>query len=94
MLVAKTETQPFQPQATQVAGGAVPLYANLGNLHFKVSTKSTKAQAYFDQGMRLAFGFNHAEAQRAFQARSSSIPSAQCARGAKRGCSAPTSTRR
>jgi hypothetical protein len=27
-----------------------------------------RAQAYVDQGMRLAFGFNHAEAQRAFRA--------------------------
>lgn len=68
ILVAKTETQPFQPAPMQAAGGAVPLYPNLGGLHFKVSTKNAKAQAYFDQGLRLAFAFNHAEAQRAFQA--------------------------
>jgi tetratricopeptide (TPR) repeat protein len=82
ILVAKTETQPFQPQATQVASGTVPLYRNLGNLHFRISTKSSKAQAYFDQGMRLAFGFNHAEAQRAFQAAQKLDPEcAMCAWG-------------
>jgi tetratricopeptide (TPR) repeat protein len=80
--VARTETQPFQPQAMQAAGGAVPLYPNLGKLHFKVTTKSTKAQAYFDQGLRLAFGFNHAEAQRAFQAAQKLDPDcAMCAWG-------------
>ena len=66
--VAKTETTPFQPQPMQAAGGEVPLYQNLGTLAFQVRTRNAKAQAYFDQGLRLAFAFNHAEAQRAFQA--------------------------
>ncbi len=70
----KGETAPFtaatakasaQPQDALVA---VPLYADLGKLGFKIGTANRKAQAYFDQGLRLAFGFNHAEAQRAFQA--------------------------
>jgi len=77
ILVAKTETQPFQAAPMQAAGGAVPLYPNLGTLHFRVSTHSAKAQAYFDQGLRLAFGFNHAEAQRAFQSAQKLDP--QCA---------------
>jgi tetratricopeptide (TPR) repeat protein len=64
----KSETAPFQPAPMQAASGEVPLYKNLGSLAFKVSTRSPKAQAYFDQGLRLSFGFNHAEAQRAFQA--------------------------
>lgn len=64
----KSETRPFQPQPMQAAGGDVPLYDNLGKLSFKVGTRNAKAQAYFDQGMRWAFAFNHAEAQRAFQA--------------------------
>ena len=64
----KTETAPFQPAPMQAASGDVPLYANLGALAFKVGTREPQAQAYFDQGMRLAFGFNHAEAQRAFRA--------------------------
>ncbi len=40
MLVAaaKTETTPFQPVPMQAAGGDVPLYRDLGRLHFKVTT--------------------------------------------------------
>jgi len=67
LAAAKTETAPFQPAPMQAATGDVPLYRNLGKLSFKVTTNSTRAQAYFDQGLRLGFGFNHAEAQRAFQ---------------------------
>jgi tetratricopeptide (TPR) repeat protein len=66
--LAKAETAPFQPMPMQAAQGEVPLYPTLGSLSYRISTRSPKAQAYFDQGLRLAFGFNHAEAQRAFQA--------------------------
>ena len=68
LVLAQGETKPFKPQPMQAAGGDVPLYGNLGTLSFKVGTRNAKAQAYFDQGMRWAFAFNHAEAQRAFQA--------------------------
>ncbi len=63
----KSETKPFKPPPMQAAGGEVPLYNNLGTMSFKVGTRNAKAQAYFDQGIRWAFAFNHAEAQRAFQ---------------------------
>jgi len=53
--------------ATWYAGGdTVPLYDNLGTHHIEISTRLPRAQAYFDQGMRLVYGFNHAEAIRAF----------------------------
>jgi tetratricopeptide (TPR) repeat protein len=82
LVATKTETQPFQPVPMQAAGGVVPLYPNLGKLQFKVSTRSAKAQAYVNQGIRLAFGFNHAEAQRAFQAAQKLDPDcAMCAWG-------------
>lgn len=68
LLLAQGETRPFRPQPMQAAAGDVPLYDNLGKLSFKVGTRNARAQAYFDQGMRWAFAFNHAEAQRAFQA--------------------------
>ena len=45
----------------------VPLYTNLGDLHHRISTSVPEAQRYFDQGMRLVFAFNHAEAIRAFE---------------------------
>ena len=67
LILAQAETKPFKPQPMQAAGGEVPLYDNLGTLSFKVGTRNAKAQAYFDQGIRWAFAFNHAEAQRAFQ---------------------------
>jgi tetratricopeptide (TPR) repeat protein len=44
----------------------VPLYDDLGTLTYAVTTTSTLAQRYFDQGLRLTYAFNHAEALRAF----------------------------
>ncbi len=43
-----------------------PLFENLGNHHFPISTENERAQAFFDQGLRLTYAFNHAEAHRAF----------------------------
>ena len=48
------------------ADGTVPLYDNLGNHHYEVTVRVPAAQRYFDQGMRLAWAFNHGEAIRAF----------------------------
>lgn len=45
----------------------IPLFDNLGKHHYPVSTSSPMAQRYFDQGLILAFGFNHAEAARSFE---------------------------
>lgn len=47
--------------------GDVPLWTNLGSLTYPISTKNAEAQAYFDQGLRQAANFNHAEARRAFR---------------------------
>lgn len=44
-----------------------PLWENLGSLSFPVTTSSALAQTYFDQGLRFAYGFNHAEAARSFR---------------------------
>ena len=43
-----------------------PLYNDLGTHHKAVGTKVPAAQQYFDQGLRLVYGFNHAEAIRSF----------------------------
>lgn len=48
------------------SGKTAPLFSGLGGLHFSISTKNKKAQQYFDQGLMLSFGFNHAEAARSF----------------------------
>jgi tetratricopeptide (TPR) repeat protein len=44
-----------------------PLFTGLGNYHHAITTKSPMAQRYFDQGLTLAFAFNHAEAERSFR---------------------------
>jgi tetratricopeptide (TPR) repeat protein len=44
-----------------------PLYRGLGNIRFPVTTRSPAAQAYFDQGLAFAYGFNHAAAIASFQ---------------------------
>ncbi len=46
---------------------AVRLYEGLGKHHFRISTHVLMAQRYFDQGMILMYGFNHAEAARSFR---------------------------
>src|SRR5439155_11434192 len=45
---------------------APPLYTDLGTHHKAVGTRVPLAQQYFDQGLRLVYGFNHAEAIRSF----------------------------
>jgi tetratricopeptide (TPR) repeat protein len=47
--------------------GPVRLHEALGRHHFRISTPIPMAQRYFDQGMILMYGFNHAEAARSFQ---------------------------
>ena len=44
-----------------------PLWTGLGSITYKITTTNERAQAYFDQGLRLAYAFNHGEAQRAFR---------------------------
>ena len=39
----------------------------LGDVHHPVSTKNREAQQFFDQGLKLVYGFNHDEARRSFQ---------------------------
>ena len=39
----------------------------LGNLHYPITTNSPKAQEFFEQGLRLVYGFNHWEAIQAFK---------------------------
>src|SRR5256885_14860934 len=44
----------------------VPLYTDLGDHHVAITTHVGLTQRYFDQGMRLLYGFNHGEAIRSF----------------------------
>jgi len=49
------------------AKSAAVLMTGFGNWHHPVSTKNAQAQAFFDQGLRLIYAFNHDEAMRSFQ---------------------------
>jgi len=44
-----------------------PLFDGYGDHSHKITTSNPKTQAYFDQGVRLLFAFNHAEAIRSFR---------------------------
>ncbi|NNK10757.1 MAG: hypothetical protein HKP08_05375 [Flavobacteriaceae bacterium] len=43
-----------------------PLFENLGTLNFPITTTNPRAQKFFNQGLRLTYAFNHAEAHRSF----------------------------
>ena len=45
-----------------------PLFSGMGGYSMPVTTANPDAQRYFDQGMVLAFAFNHAESIRSFRA--------------------------
>jgi len=48
--------------------GPAPLFDDLGDHHHEITTDSPETQGYFDQGLTLTYGFNHAEAIRSFRA--------------------------
>ena len=54
------------PPAVEAAATA-PLFEGLGDFSHPITVSSPLAQRYFDQGMILSFGFNHAEAERSFR---------------------------
>ena len=55
------------PAAAGSMSAPPPLLTDLGTYSYKITTASPQAQQYFDQGLRLTYGFNHLEAQRAFR---------------------------
>jgi tetratricopeptide (TPR) repeat protein len=68
---ARTEVAPSGMQAAMPAADFAdtdpPLWDGLGSVTYKITTANAQAQAYFDQGLRLTYAFNHGEAQRAFR---------------------------
>ncbi|MBM0107349.1 hypothetical protein JM946_21635 [Steroidobacter sp. S1-65] len=48
------------------SGAIAPRLQNVGKHTFKVTTSSEQAQRFINQGLNLTYGFNHAEAGRAF----------------------------
>ena len=62
LVVGCQTTAPIQPAPT------APLLEGLGGHTMPITTESALAQRYFNQGLVLAYGFNHAEAARSFRA--------------------------
>jgi tetratricopeptide (TPR) repeat protein len=55
------------PKPASVASSSLPpLFDDVGELHRDIGSKVPGTQRYFDQGMRMAYGFNHEAAGRAF----------------------------
>jgi tetratricopeptide (TPR) repeat protein len=54
------------PDSTAAWAQGAQLFEGLGGVHRAIITASSEAQAYFDQGMSLMWGFNHDEATRSF----------------------------
>ena len=52
-----------------------PLFEGMGEFSMPITTADPDAQRYFDQGMVLAFAFNHAESVRSFKAAQTLDPS-------------------
>jgi tetratricopeptide (TPR) repeat protein len=64
--VPRAEMSAASP-APDFADTEPPLWTGLGSITFRITTANEHAQAYFNQGLRLAYAFNHGEAQRAFR---------------------------
>jgi tetratricopeptide (TPR) repeat protein len=64
--VHKHYETPAAVQAPEPGKPIAPRLQNLGVHTFRVTTKSARAQLFINQGINLAYGFNHPEAGRAF----------------------------
>ena len=58
---------PAQAAQTSATGAIAPRLQNLGSHTFPVSARDRDAQTFMNQGLNLAYAFNHAEARRAFR---------------------------
>lgn len=56
------------PDQALIDRAGAPLFDGMGSHHHEITTSNPGAQRYFNQGMVLAFSFNHAESIRSFKA--------------------------
>lgn len=67
LFIAASLTTCKAPESRETASAPPPaLFENFGELHRDIGSKVPSAQRYFDQGLRLTYGFNHEAAGRAF----------------------------
>src|SRR5262252_907705 len=67
LLAVVFSTLALAHDAPAARGSSPTLDPGLGRLHHRVSTGDRQAQAYFDQGLKLVFAFNHEAAIQSFQ---------------------------
>ncbi|MDQ3017237.1 MAG: hypothetical protein M3R25_11040 [Bacteroidota bacterium] len=59
-------TPSWSDAAWYTSNTPAPLFAGMDVLNYPITTSNPEAQKYFNQGLLLAYGFNHAEAARSF----------------------------
>lgn len=57
---------PGEAREEAAAGESLPLFEGLGVYQHPIVTRNPEAQKYFNQGLVLAYAFNHGQAQRSF----------------------------
>jgi tetratricopeptide (TPR) repeat protein len=72
LLAGSATAQIHDPRALEADpaaadGPIAPALKGLGDHHLAVTTNVPASQEFFDQGLRLTYGFNHSEALRAFK---------------------------
>ena len=72
LLAVPATAQIHDPRAIEAdpataEGPIAPVLTGLGDHHFPVTTEVPASQEFFEQGLRLTYGFNHSEALRAFK---------------------------
>ena len=66
IVLASCTTSASRPAAEAGTADPLPLFDTFGDLHRDIGSPVPAAQRYFDQGLRMAYGFNHEAAGRAF----------------------------
>ncbi len=61
------DARALEEDPASAEGPIAPVLKGLGDHHHPVTTRSERTQMFFDQGLRLTYGFNHQEALRAFK---------------------------
>ncbi len=64
LFVDQSTAAPNQEQKTTISANRYPGFSGYSR---RITTRSPKAQAWFDQGIQLLYGFNHDEAIRSFE---------------------------
>ena len=68
VLAGVTDGLDTEARNALAARAGAPLFDGMGEHHHPVTTRDADAQRYFDQGLIIDYGFNHAESARSFRA--------------------------